>query len=58
MEKVIYENDSSKLIANASDGVVELTQFFDGEKIGAASMYYEEVKELNEFIIEVNKDEQ
>lgn len=50
MEKVIYENQSSKLVANANGGVVELTQYLDGEVIGTISMYYEEAKELNDFI--------
>lgn len=50
MEKVIYENESGKLVADASGGVVNLTQYFDGENVGTVSMYYEEVKELTEFL--------
>ena len=57
MEKVIYENESSKLVANASGGVVELTQTLEGEVIGTISMYVEDVKELNNFISGIEDEE-
>jgi hypothetical protein len=57
MEKVIYENESSKLIAYISGGVVNLTQFFDGESIGTVSMYYEEVSELMGFLSTLSEEE-
>ena len=57
MEKVIYENQSSKLVVDASGGVVNLTQFFDGENIGTVSMYYEEVKELMEFLSTLSEED-
>lgn len=56
MEKVIYKNQSSKLVANASGGVVKLTQFLEEEEIGTVSMYFEEVKELTEFINEIDAE--
>lgn len=57
MEKVIYENYSSKLVANANGGVVELTQYIDGEVIGTVSMYFEEVKEFSDFISELDVED-
>lgn len=56
MEKIIYDNQSSKLVANASGGVVELTQTLEGEVIGTVSMYFEEVKELSDFINKTFKE--
>jgi hypothetical protein len=50
MEKIIYDNLSSKLVADASGGVVNLAQFLDGEIVGNISMYYEEVKDLLDFL--------
>jgi hypothetical protein len=58
MEKIIYENPSSKLVVDASGGVVNLTQFFDGENVGTVSMYYEEVKELVDFLKQVDEREE
>lgn len=55
MDKVIYENESGKLTANASGGVVTLTQELEGEVIGSVSMYYEDVQELNDFINSLNE---
>lgn len=52
MEKVIYENESSKLIAIVDGGVVQLTQTLEGEIVGSISMYIEEAEELNGFINE------
>jgi exopolyphosphatase/pppGpp-phosphohydrolase len=57
MEKVIYENESSKLVADASGGVVNLTQYFDGENVGTVAMYYEEVKELMQFLSTLNDED-
>lgn len=57
MDKVIYENESGKLTANASGGVVTVTQEIEGEVIGQVAMYYEEVKELHDFISSLNQDE-
>lgn len=57
MEKVIYDNQSSKLVADASGGVVNLTQYLDGELIGTVSMYFEEVKELNDFICVIDAED-
>jgi hypothetical protein len=57
MEKIVYSNESSKLVANASGGVIELTQFYDGEAIGTVSLYFEEVKELNDFISSLNQED-
>lgn len=57
MEKVIYNNISSKLVANANGGVVELTQYLDGEVFGTVSMYFEEVKELSDFISEIDEED-
>jgi hypothetical protein len=56
MEKVIYENSSSKLVANADGGVVQLTQYINGESVGAISIYYEEVKEINDFVSGLNDE--
>jgi len=50
MGKVIYENLTSKLVANANGGVILLTQYIDGKVTGEIAMYYEEAKELNDFI--------
>ncbi|WP_176713585.1 hypothetical protein [Pseudobacillus wudalianchiensis] len=57
MEKVIYENQSGKLIAKANGGVVELAQFHDGEAVGTVSMYFEEVKDLNNLISSISEEE-
>lgn len=57
LEKVIYNNISSKLVANANGGVVELTQYLDGEVFGTVSMYFEEVKELSDFISEIDEED-
>jgi hypothetical protein len=57
MEKIIYENESSKLVANASGDVVTLTQTIEGEVIGTVSLYYEEAGELSEFIRTLNKED-
>lgn len=54
-EKVIYQNESGKLVALANGGVVDLQQYFGGEVIGTVCMYYEEVKELNDFITSLMK---
>lgn len=50
MEKKIYENESGKLIANVDGGVINLTQYIEGEIIGAVSMFTSEARELIKFI--------
>ena len=57
MEKVIYENESGKLVASASGGVVDVKQEFMGEVVGSIHMFYEEVKELHDFISSLNESE-
>jgi len=57
MKKVIYDNENSKIVANASGGVVELTQYLEGEDTGSVSMYYEEVSELMDFLMEIDEEE-
>jgi hypothetical protein len=52
MEKVIYDNQSSKLIANISGDIVELTQYLDGDITGYISLYVDEFRDLNSFINE------
>lgn len=57
MEKVIYENKSSKLVAKAYGGVVELEQSLEGEVIATVSMFYKEVKELKNFIDSLGEEQ-
>ncbi|WP_226035764.1 hypothetical protein [Aquibacillus saliphilus] len=57
MKKVIYKNEYSELVAEADGGVVTLTQYLDSVQDGVISIYYDEVKELNEFITSVIKIE-
>jgi hypothetical protein len=52
MEKVIYDNQSSKLIANISGDIVELTQYLEGEITGNISLYVDEFRDLNLFVNE------
>ncbi|GIP17800.1 hypothetical protein J40TS1_34420 [Paenibacillus montaniterrae] len=56
MKEVIYDNLSSKLVADATGGVVELKQYFDGEEVGAIFLTAEESKKLGRFLkkLEVN----
>lgn len=52
MEKVIYDNQSSKLVAKISGDILELNQTLEGEVIGQISMYLDEARELNSFVNE------
>jgi hypothetical protein len=52
MEKVIYDNQSSKLIANISGDIIELTQYLNGDITGYISLYVDEFRELNLFVNE------
>jgi hypothetical protein len=57
MQKVIYNNESSKLIANYNGGVVEFIQYLDDEIVGMVSMYAEEVTELSEFLNQIELED-
>lgn len=57
MEKVIYENESSKLIAKYHGDIVQLTQYLGDELIGEVTMFSEEVKEVAAFVDEASKEE-
>ena len=52
MEKVIYNNGSSMLVANLSGDLVELTQYLDNEFTGYISVYIDELDELYAFVKE------
>lgn len=57
MEKSIYQTQSSKLVTKASGGVVELSQFVDGEMVGSVSLFFEEMFELNDFVATIARSE-
>lgn len=50
MEKVVYENEVSKLIAESTGGVTNLIQYYEGEVVGSISVYNEEIMEIAEFV--------
>jgi hypothetical protein len=52
MEKVIYDNHSSKLVAKISADIIELTQYLDGDVTGYISLYVDEFRDLNNFVNE------
>lgn len=56
MEKVIYSNESSGLLAKLDGGVVELTQTLHNEIIGVITMYAEELDDLKKFVDENNTE--
>lgn len=55
VEKVIYKNQSSELVAKESGGVIELIQYYEGEVIGTVFIYHDEAKELVNFINELDQ---
>jgi len=56
VKKVIYDNNSSKLVAETTGGVIELKQSLDDEEVGVIYLTYEEAEELNNFINQLKKD--
>lgn len=55
MQKIIYANETSKIIANSSDEVVLLTQYINGEVVGEVPLYVEDFQELKALIVDINE---
>lgn len=57
MEKIIYENESGKMVANIEGNVINLTQYRKGESISKVSLFTEEIMELAELISNLEEDD-
>lgn len=57
MEKVIYEDEHTKLIAEATGDIVRIRQYDEGHSTGEVAMYYHELFELVDFIKNVERIE-
>lgn len=49
-EKVIYNNQLSKVIAEYSGDIITLKQYLDGELIGEVSLYVDELEDALTFV--------
>ena len=58
MEKIIYENEQSKLVAITEGGVVNLTQYVHGGDSSTVVLFEEEIKEVMAFMQEVSEQEE
>lgn len=53
MKKVIHDNDGCKLIGDVIGGVIELTQYLDGNEVSRLNLNKAEAKELKKFIDQI-----